>query len=424
MNRNISRTNRNYIIIGLCMILVIMGVGYAAFSSQLKISGTSTISSNFLIKITSIKISNVIGGATNKEDITTYNDTSATFGVGLQAPGDSITYDITIENQGNIDAVLKTINKMGTNNSAILFEIRGVNEGKELLHGKTETMTVKVTYNPNITSQPEALSSTLKISLDYVQKEKDMGSLDEEKIILGGKEVEVVTNGDGLYKDEYEEGRYIYKGADPNNHIIFSGDDWRIMSVENDGTIKLIKNKIIDNMAWDSTNINDWDRPAELNTYLNEIYLKTLSDSDKIVSHNWNIGEVTPNNGDLAKQVVDEGSSVWSGKVGLITVSEYVRSNINVSQCDSVLLNNQNYATCKLTNYLFNIVPSDGYLWTISPFGGTSNLVLNIYGVSRPGGIGGTYTNHVYGIAPSVYILNDITLSGTGTKEDPYTIIN
>lgn len=216
-------------------------------------------------------------------------------------------------------------------------------------------MTVKVTYNPNITSQPEALSSTLKISLDYVQKEKDMVSLDEEKIILGGKEVEVVTNGDGLY---------------------------------------------------------------------NEIYLKTLSDSDKIVSHNWNIGEVTPNNGDLAKQVVDEGSSVWSGKVGLITVSEYVRSNINVSQCGSMLLNNQNYTTCKLTNYLFNIVPSDGYLWTISPFGGTSNLVLNIYGVSRPGGIGGTYTNHVYGIAPSVYILNDITLSGTGTKEDPYTIIN
>lgn len=64
------------------------GSRVCAFSSQLKISGTSTISSNFLIKITSIKISNVIGGATNKEDITTYNDTSATFGVGLQAPGD------------------------------------------------------------------------------------------------------------------------------------------------------------------------------------------------------------------------------------------------------------------------------------------------------------------------------------------------
>lgn len=55
MNRKISRTNRNYIIMGLCAILVIMGVGYATFSSQLKISGTSNISSNFLVKITDIQ---------------------------------------------------------------------------------------------------------------------------------------------------------------------------------------------------------------------------------------------------------------------------------------------------------------------------------------------------------------------------------
>ena len=49
--RRINSTQRNYIIIGLCAILIIMGVGYAAFSSQLKISGTSNISSNWSVKI-------------------------------------------------------------------------------------------------------------------------------------------------------------------------------------------------------------------------------------------------------------------------------------------------------------------------------------------------------------------------------------
>ena len=116
MNKRLNRTQRNYIIIGLCAILVIMGVGYAAFQSQLKISGTSNITSNFLVKITDIEVSSQSGGAADKPDVTTHTDTTATFGTTLQSPGDSITYDITIENQGSIDAVLKTVTKTDTNN--------------------------------------------------------------------------------------------------------------------------------------------------------------------------------------------------------------------------------------------------------------------------------------------------------------------
>ena len=80
MRRKFNSTQRNYIIAGLCMILVIMGVGYAAFQSQLKISGTSNIVSNFLVKITDIQVSNVVGGAQDKLDVTTHTDTTATFG--------------------------------------------------------------------------------------------------------------------------------------------------------------------------------------------------------------------------------------------------------------------------------------------------------------------------------------------------------
>ena len=38
MRRKFNRTQRNYIIAGLCMILVIMGVGYAAFKKKKKIT--------------------------------------------------------------------------------------------------------------------------------------------------------------------------------------------------------------------------------------------------------------------------------------------------------------------------------------------------------------------------------------------------
>ena len=52
----------------------------------------------------------------------------------------------------------------------------------------------------------------------------------------------VVTSGDGLYSDSTESGRYVYRGANPNNYITLGTDTYRIISVESDGTLKVIKN--------------------------------------------------------------------------------------------------------------------------------------------------------------------------------------
>ena len=45
-------------------------------------------------------------------------------------------------------------------------------------------------------------------------------------IVIGfnfnGVNVPVVTKGDGLYQDKYEEERYLYKGFNPNNYIVFN----------------------------------------------------------------------------------------------------------------------------------------------------------------------------------------------------------
>ena len=56
---------------------------------------------------------------------------------------------------------------------------------------------------------------------------------------------DVVTSGDGLYEDEYESGRYVYKGTNPNNYIEFNDELWRIVSKETDGTYKIIRNELL-----------------------------------------------------------------------------------------------------------------------------------------------------------------------------------
>ena len=78
---------------------------------------------------------------------------------------------------------------------------------------------------------------------------------------------DIVTSGDGLYADEYEEGKYTYKGANPNNYVTFNNEKagWRIIFINSDGTIKIMRDASIGNMAWDSSNSSNWNRPASLN---------------------------------------------------------------------------------------------------------------------------------------------------------------
>ncbi len=35
---------------------------------------------------------------------------------------------------------------------------------------------------------------------------------------------DIVASGDGLYADEYEDGKYTYKGANPNNYVTFNNE--------------------------------------------------------------------------------------------------------------------------------------------------------------------------------------------------------
>lgn len=420
--RKSNRRKRNYIIAGLCMILLIMVVGYAAFSSQLKISGTSNISSSFLVKITNIEVSNIVGGAKDKSEVTTHTDTTATFGTTLQSPGDSITYDITIENQGTIYAVLKTINKTDTSNSAILFETSGVFEGDALNAGGIATMQVTVTYNPNITTQPDDLDSNLKIDLGYEQAPEGYVP-PVRQIIVGGQEVEIVDSGDGLYKDEYEYGKYTYKGANPNNYITFNNETWRIISISPSGLIKIMRNESIGNMAWDTKFSNDWNQSSTLKSYLNDDYLNSITiNKDKIVEGVYGIGGITDENNNLLEQITDENETTWNGSVGLITASEYLRANTNTEQCGSLSLNNTNNRNCLTTNWIYKIVPNSSWLWLLSHDASSRNIFSISDYQYVPGSLTSGSPSNVKAVSPALYLTATTTLSGTGTQSDPYIL--
>ena len=168
MRQRFNRRQRNYIILGLCSILLVMAAGYAAFKSQLTINGTSNITSDWKVLITDIQSKTLSGDAADAE-VPSHTETTATFKTNLVSPGDSMQYTVTVENRGNIDAVLKTLSKTDSSNDAIIFEITGIEQGDTLKAYESTTFNVTVTYNPEITNQPDNITSDLTITLDYVQ---------------------------------------------------------------------------------------------------------------------------------------------------------------------------------------------------------------------------------------------------------------
>ena len=237
---------------------------------------------------------------------------------------------------------------------------------------------------------------------------------------VGGIDVPVVTSNDGLYSDTYESGRHVYKGTNPNNYIIFSGDMWRIISVESNGSLKLVKGgRLIGNTPWASA-IDSWDI-SSLKTYLNDTYFPTLSDKDKVVSHNWGIGAVESSSNDLSAQIAAENSEVWNGKVGLIAVSDYLRANSNMNNCGTFMLNNNNASSCYSTNWFYSILYNDNTLmWTISENSHSEKQAFIVSDHNKT--IDPRVKEEIGEVYPVVYLTPDIILTGTGTSDDPYRI--
>ena len=232
----------------------------------------------------------------------------------------------------------------------------------------------------------------------------------------------------GLEKDPYE-CRYFFTGANPNNYITFNDEEagWRIVSVECDGTIKIMRTATAGNRAWDTSGdygSNNWVRPATLNTYLNSTYYNGLNSTakNKIVTKDWGIGGVTDENNDLEKQVTDENSKKWQGKLALPTLSEYLRTNSNKSECGTFYLNNINDTICQSTNWMYR----DGeYWWTLSS---RIDLTSRVFIIGNGANYGHIYNIDAklsggYNSYPTLYLSSDIKITGgDGSQSNPYQL--
>ena len=153
-------------------------------------------------------------------------------------------------------------------------------------------------------------------------------------------------------------------------------------------------------------------------------------------SHSFNIGAVEilddAASDSIEKNIAGEKMYQWTGNVGLANVSDILKASTNplcksATDQASKLMQESPVVTCN-SNYLFEIPDMTGY-WTINAFsygsGGLSNYAWYAVRVSGLVGVDYYYAYHddIAAPRPVVFLKSSTTLSGSGTLEDPFTIV-
>ena len=465
---------------------LMLGIGYAVLNQQLDINGTAQITSNWKILFTSAEEKEMTNATTTKKEISDL--TTLTLDVNLTQPGASATYDVVVENQGDLDAVLSSINGVNENNNkdpkAIKVSVENIKTGDSLLAGDKKTFQVKVYWDENVDFSETNMQKEIEITLTYEQSDDGVpvGPIPSDGVDMGGQNVELVTSGDGLYEDQYETGRYIYRGSEPNNYIEFNNELWRIVAKETDGTYKIIRDELLPQnenyttMAYDesyhrSTENNTYctnpdlgcgvyaavsgtfqtpdgkysgtvTEDSSIKEYLNNTYYPTLTGIAKtqVQSHSFNIGSVqwldVSGNDSIEKNIAGEKMYKWTGNVGLINVSDLLKASTNTA-CTSATdeFNADMEETCGSYLTYFDTINEEvgGVIiyWTMNAFSAESDDYLhNSWDVMfipdlYSGMMAGSANNYdnPHGARPVLFLNSSIQITGgDGTKSNPYII--
>ena len=158
-------------------------------------------------------------------------------------------------------------------------------------------------------------------------------------------------------------------------------------------------------------------------TYLNGTYYNSLSSDakSKVVKGTFNVsspGRYTDTE-TLETDAEQEKQYQWKGYVALYTVTELLRASTD-SSCTSLNAgyNSNKSSSCKNNNWLW---PSTSGEWTLSPSVDSSSIT--VWTVQTSGYIGAPSANNAYYARPVLHLSSGITLSGSGTSSDPYTIV-
>ena len=238
----------------------------------------------------------------------------------------------------------------------------------------------------------------------------------------------------GLYKStDTNSGKptYYFRGNVENNYVSFAGFTWRIVRINEDGTIRIVMQDGINNNARYAFNSNNY-------MYYSDSTIKSLLTSwynTNIVSKGYDSYVAVGNYYCEQSKVKYDRSDVTTGKSDAVTYVNYtpdfkcvtdgngkgvVTDSVGLITYDEVSYAGGYFDKNNNTIYL-NI---GKYFWTMTPVGLIKNSYYSQWCVTSSGSISGNgsgdTTNNI--VKPVINLKLNVQASGTGTSSDPFVV--
>ena len=295
----------------------------------------------------------------------------------------------------------------------------------------------------------ENITGDISCDIDFSTINKT--NLNDYIISLAG-----TTQGTGQVVNE---NGYRYEGKNPNNYIWFNNEYWRIIGVFDSAShgvsgknlVKIIRADVLDGLAWNKSNTNDW-TASSLKSLLNGAYYNAQDGTNSgycygysttatancdytkrgiqagyrgmIASVTWHLGGYLSTSATTsAFYGYERGTTVYSGRptsttgyIGLMYPSDYGYSVLSSSCARTTNLGSYSSATCAGQSWLYG----KGYEWTLTPYSSYSDSVFIL---RYNGYVHGSTAINGCGSRPVLYLDASVyKIDGDGSLNNPYIV--
>lgn len=248
-------------------------------------------------------------------------------------------------------------------------------------------------------------------------------------LLVNNNVIEDNNASNGLFKTlETNSGQasYYYKGEVENNYVSFNNELWRIIRINEDGSIRIIRNDSfglnhqfnIDSKSENSFDYLNSNIKKELDNYFNS---NLVSFKSMLVEQNYcnNLNVVKSDNYKIAEanktyqEYIPTLKCTEDNKlyIGLITYEEAVFAGLSYGDYNNTnyLVKGNNKNTWTMSKAGINSYSKDNYVWRISENGSITEQIV---------------TNNYTSIRPVINLKGSLNVTGIGTENDPYIFKN
>lgn len=215
-------------------------------------------------------------------------------------------------------------------------------------------------------------------------------------------------------------GTYVFMGKNPNNYISIAGVKWRIIDIDENNIMRVLKiNSENRSARWDSKYNIELKKSVGINDYKNSGILEKLNeeygkfkDSNKVHLAPMDVCIAKRNNDSLGiSKDVDCAEKLEKQYISLVNSGDYARASLD-EHCTSITS-----GSCNNYNYLSYLLYQT---WTTNAMSDNTYQAIAINGGVAKGFDAKESLKYHWVVALNG---NELYTSGSGTEKDPYVLV-